>query len=377
MYFKDDPKIHLFKDIMNIYKNQNFEKFVIVGKNWWLEEFEPLEYIDIKVDVILDNDSKKWNDFSKIPIKPVGYARELGDSAIYMISNKAAKELRNQLETLGIKSNRIFEVPLYGAFKEALLLEKEKEINTEYRKLSLREVQEIELNILKEFKNKCDQWGLKYFITFGTLIGAIRHQGFIPWDDDIDVLMPYEDYRKFVELYEDNDDFELLDWTKNDDYSIRYAKLTKKDTLIFHGDGMFMGVYIDIFPLAGYPETQDEIEEKCRVYKELDNEWRKYFLRKEMGLECEDCRKKVMDQKCQYSFYNSKIVGDVEFFYNKPLVVPKDHFSHGIEKEFEKEKFMVPVGYDEYLKAIYGDYITPPPPEERLFHGYPSYIKRR
>lgn len=374
VFSKEDPLIHILKDVKRIYETQKFERFIWVGKNVWLgKNCEVFSFIDVKVDVILDNDNKKWDDFSQIPVKPVDYAQEVKDDVIFVISNRFGEALYNQLMEMGINGGKIFLLPSHDEYKEKL--KKKIKIDSNYRKLSLNELQKIELQILIEFKNKCNEWGLNYFLAGGTLLGAIRHQGFIPWDDDIDVYMPYEDYLKFIDLYEDNDDYALLDWRKIPEYDFQFAKLTKKDTFMFHPKGINMGVYIDIFPLAGYPSNQSEIENKWNLNRILDGEWTRYFLRKEFDLECEDCRQKVMDCKYNYSFYDADMIGTMQNFLQKPWVSPKEAFSQSIEKSFEGEKFLVPIGYDSHLRYRYGEYMQLPPKEQQVFHGYPVYIK--
>ena len=97
-------------------------------------------------------------------------------------------------------------------------------------KLDLKDVQEISYEILKEFKDFCNTNGLRYYLAYGTLIGAIRHKGFIPWDDDIDVFMPRPDYEKLLQLYTDNANYQLYSPRKQKNYYCCYMKLVDANT---------------------------------------------------------------------------------------------------------------------------------------------------
>ena len=123
-------------------------------------------------------------------------------------------------------------------------------------KLDLKDVQEISYEILKEFKDFCNTNGLRYYLAYGTLIGAIRHKGFIPWDDDIDVFMPRPDYEKLLQLYTDNANYQLYSPRKQKNYYCCYMKLVDANTYHFMPDGSVCqrGIDIDIFALDGQPE---------------------------------------------------------------------------------------------------------------------------
>lgn len=122
-----------------------------------------------------------------------------------------------------------------------------KEINTV-------ELKRIELDILKYIKTQCEKYNLRYYLAYGTLLGAVRHKGFIPWDDDIDIHMPREDYDKLIELEYNNPDskYKLLSPKYNKDYYYSFAKMVDNETIL-EETGLKqikeLGVYVDIFPL--------------------------------------------------------------------------------------------------------------------------------
>lgn len=248
-----------------------------------------------------------------------------------------------------------------------------------WRRLDLEEMQQRELKILKYFKKFCDVNNLNYFLAWGTLLGAVRHKGFIPWDDDIDVYMPYDDYKRFLEIYKDNDKYYLCDWSKNDNYILQFSKLVDCETLLFHGGfpiQMKLGVYIDIFPLVGFPATQEELEKRWDENIRCNDEWIQYYIARDILSDIKDCRKKIFEKKyMEYSFSESKLTGSMHTLARKNVrAVKSEYFSGYVKLLFEDEYFKAPVGYKEYLTYCYGDYMQLPDKNNRMAHLFPSYI---
>lgn len=121
------------------------------------------------------------------------------------------------------------------------------------RELNLNEVKEIQLRVLEFFSTYCKENKLRYSAYLGTLLGAIRHKGYIPWDDDIDLMMPRDDYDNLVKNFNyANEKFGLLSIESNNNYYLPFAKIYAKKTLLVEDiDIEFeeLGVYIDIFPV--------------------------------------------------------------------------------------------------------------------------------
>ena len=136
-------------------------------------------------------------------------------------------------------------------------------------KIGLDEIKKIELDILIYIDSLCKQNHLRYFLCGGTLLGAIRHKGFIPWDDDIDISMPRPDYDKLISLIGSNSSYMVLT-PANCDFYYNFAKVVDTRTTLCEIDNTpikNMGVYIDIFPLEGMPDNDIEREQH---YKQLD-----------------------------------------------------------------------------------------------------------
>jgi len=123
----------------------------------------------------------------------------------------------------------------------------------------LRKHQLIMLDLLKHFDAICKEHGIKYWLSSGTCLGAVRHGGFIPWDDDLDVEMLREDYLKFEKVFKETDDYVLQTYKNDPYYVVPFAKLRNKKTAIAeHGQDLrykYKGIYIDIFVLENSPHS--------------------------------------------------------------------------------------------------------------------------
>jgi hypothetical protein len=144
---------------------------------------------------------------------------------------------------------------------------------------TVRELQLLELSVLKEVDRICREQGFTYYLGEGTLLGAVRHGGFIPWDDDIDILMPREDYERFLRLAPGliGDDFEVQHWTTIPRYWSAFAKVRLRDTSLFYQPPIAHltdnnGPYIDIFPLDSVPKLRSAAQDR---QKRLMTKYRK------------------------------------------------------------------------------------------------------
>lgn len=127
---------------------------------------------------------------------------------------------------------------------------------------TLRKLQLVELEIANEIKRVCVENNIKYFLESGTLLGAVRHGGFIPWDDDMDIGMMRDEYEKFLKIAPEklSSEFILQTWKNEKDYSLTFAKVRKLDTIFleyeFKDSSMHNGIWVDIFPYDSVPEKK-------------------------------------------------------------------------------------------------------------------------
>lgn len=268
---------------------------------------------------------------------------------------------------------------------------------------SLREVQIIELNILKYIHSVCEKNGLRYFLAGGTLLGAVRHGGFIPWDNDLDISMPRPDYEAFSKIIDaeakrDNVPYELLAISNSKRYCCPFIKVVDNRTILkdglyqkYKGDGM--GVFVDIFPIDGIESNQEKcvkqvlhIRNKCinlsLSFAKFDNlsfkETMKLFVYKVMYCwrNREQLLRNTQEVLEQNNFYTSQYVMSTFGMRGKKEVILQQYFADVVKIQFEDDLFPAPIGYIEYLTQMYGDYMQLPPVEKRVApHDYEEYWK--
>lgn len=252
--------------------------------------------------------------------------------------------------------------------------------------LTLDEIKKIEIDILRYIDKICEAHHLNYYITAGTLIGAVRHHGFIPWDDDIDIVMMREDYRRLIEIMQhDNSKYALLSPYYSCNYYYPFCKVVDTTTkLIENGtvemDGM--GVYIDIFPLDKLPndyKLRRKIQRKCMFYRRIMGRARVWkagtskrsLLYKGLCLGCDiygwhHAFQKFDElstsyERSQRPLYLTNLTDCGDTYY----CVPASCFKSKTKLEFEGEQFYAMAGYDAYLRSGFKDYMKLPPIEKR------------
>lgn len=245
------------------------------------------------------------------------------------------------------------------------------------------------LEIAQEIKRVCDENDIQYFLDSGTLIGAVRHQGFIPWDDDLDIGMLRNDYQKFIRIAPKvlNPRYYLQTWDNDYGYPLPFAKVRKKGTVyIEEKSNQFMnnGFYVDIFPLDYQPDDQTEQKElsnkivnlerqllmKCHArpwYEHGKLDYKKRFAYIYYQLISAASSKDVLIKKYNRILKEVGITNTLmlQTGHRTKCAFNKNWFRSSIFLPFEGINFSVPVGYKERLTAEYGDYMKLPPVEER------------
>ena len=258
------------------------------------------------------------------------------------------------------------------------------------KELSLEEKKKILVSILSEVHNFCDENNLKYFLTGGTLIGAVRHKGFIPWDDDIDIYMPRNDYEKFLcEFNKESKRYQVIS-LKTDGYYLPFGKvIDTKTVLIENVDSDYkMGIYLDIFPLDNLSSNYNEalsLYKAVSFYRKLlaiknaasDSKRKPYmnFLLKvgkvvimPVSRKWILCQIDMLSQKYREDTSSQYIGAICAAFYGEKEILRSDWFTERCLLEFEGGKFWAPKDYDAFLTQLYGDYTQLPPEEKRVTH---------
>lgn len=250
-------------------------------------------------------------------------------------------------------------------------------------------IQDKILSILKEFINICEENNLTYYALGGTLLGAVRHNGFIPWDDDIDIGMPREDYEKFRKIAPNL----LPNHLKivNNPLNLDITQLVDKKVIVKFVNSE-SNVFIDVFPLDGYPEKTsfsarvhsfrvlfqrmlckvsvlDQLEDKDRGTLENLIVKISKILRIQKLLPKDVLVESLHKFIQNYDFSTSRYVGNVLGRYREKEIVPREYFREPVSLEFEDIMISCPTKFREYLTEIYGDYMKLPPEEEQVAHN--------
>lgn len=259
----------------------------------------------------------------------------------------------------------------------------------------LRELQLTELEILNEIHRVCTENNLKYFLVGGTLLGAVRHKGFIPWDDDLDIAMPRNDYNKFLKICETelNGKYYLHCINTDEEYWLPFSKIRKKNTLfdeanISHLD-VPKGIYVDVFPLDDeFKENSFEKKLRTKLLKSLNsiivNKKRFYVNKKKTFktvirntvtfLFAPFSIKKIQSFQIRLMSKNNNKGGSYYANYGSNYDPVKQTMQKSVYEpvrliEFEGNYYSAPNDYEYMLKRIYGDnYMQLPPEEKRVTH---------
>lgn len=255
--------------------------------------------------------------------------------------------------------------------------------------LSIEEIKKVELSILEFIDAICRNNNIKYFLAYGTLLGAVRHVGFIPWDDDVDIYMLREDYMKFIKITSEHQDkrYQMLSSYNDPLYYYEFAKVVDNKTKINVKnvkENPKEGVWVDIFPLdsvSNYIKLQKSIiniSVACRilsVYKRFPSEKRNkvfyplWFVSKLVGPRFF----LKITEKLAMGGHNDEMVGYMASMGVNHFYFPKRWCDRTCVVEFEGNKYPAFEQYDEYLKYQYGDYMQLPPEDKRISHPVEAY----
>ena len=270
----------------------------------------------------------------------------------------------------------------------------------------MTELQERELELLKIFVDYCYAHDLRYYLVCGSALGAVKYGGFIPWDDDIDVGMPRQDYERFIAdaQAELPRNVFVQNYRTDKSFPHVFTKLRNTDTTMIEENVAHLdinhGIYIDVFPLDGYPTKKSEIKSLRRKKKILN--WMHY---------CALNNKKSKKVKLRDGFFRALGYHKITYktlarldalisrygtdcsdiwcnhgnWQGEREYAPKSQYGKGIEASFEGIKVIIPEEYDAYLTQKYGDWRSDPPKDKQKTHhlvkvidagvSYKNYIK--
>lgn len=256
------------------------------------------------------------------------------------------------------------------------------------RKIEIEELKKIQIQILDEVASFCDKHQIRYFLMAGTLLGAVRHQGYIPWDDDIDIGMLREDYERFLELYsKEQGDYYIYTHRLNSKSTFPFMKVCLKNTVIkeeFLGTDEEYGINIDIFPIDAISSVNANsvvqqimslLRQRHLKVVNLPAYWKKkdklFFIRaickgilsvvsyRSIFMKIDDIIQKEATAPVLYK-------GNILWGYGEKELVAPDIFDSFTQVTFEDKLYTAPMNYHAWLTAVYGDYMILPPEEKRV-----------
>lgn len=254
--------------------------------------------------------------------------------------------------------------------------------------ITLEERKTIQLEMLKEIDAFCSANNIKYSLAFGTLLGAVRHKGFIPWDDDVDIMMPLPDMLRFKELFR-SQTMKYYDLDNDKYFQFAFARIANTST--YRQTGLICksyGVCIDLYPVVAIPsdiESQTSYFNKAQrleKYSDFFNKWRsrtiRYLPMKTIPFYHNSIQKLSNHLRYSCKYENSNmfyiIAGPINLHHI--MTYNFDMFNRMVDMEFEGIKFQVISEYDKFLSLRYGDYMTPPPEDKRQpYHNGCYYWK--
>lgn len=249
--------------------------------------------------------------------------------------------------------------------------------------MTVKRMQSIVYEILCEIDSYCSKNGIKYFLSGGTCLGAVRHHGFIPWDDDGDIMMPRDDYEKFIRDFGhlSGSKFRISTLENDKKWNLPYARIWDPHSRIIHKTiyGPSIGVSVDIFPIDGVSSDKKRRTKFYRRLKLLDTicteaKRKKYkdrhrfvILRKLVSriarLFGSHMFASMMNNLAKKVDYNTSeyVACSLPVHYGERETIEKKYVSDVVYMDFEDSRFPVPSGYDKYLSNLYGkDYMKVP-----------------
>ncbi len=250
------------------------------------------------------------------------------------------------------------------------------------KEITLEEKKKLMLEMLEEIDTFCMENNIKYFLTGGTLIGAIRHNGFIPWDDDVDIALLRKDYEKLLnEFSSKSENIEIIDYKKRKNYIWPSAKIIHNKTYLIESNikKSSIGVFLDMFPIdyvgGSYDDVKKYVKKACKwrnilTIKHLETSKNRSFSKNMLIIVARILnlipdkfiiKKLELLSKKYENQPQSDFVCNFAGAWGLREIVRREFFDTAINHRFENLNLCVPIGYDGFLKAVYGDYMTPPP----------------
>lgn len=273
-------------------------------------------------------------------------------------------------------------------------------IKSELKELWIKKI----LEVLKYVLDFCDKNNIRYYGCAGTVIGAVRHNGIIPWDDDIDLMMPRKDYETFIRKFSAIKDCPcgIVTPNINSDYYLMYAKVYDNSCTLLERKDLrcIIGPFVDVFPIDGCPADSKVAESMFNEYRMYLDRWNlivKYWGVRDYFYYFRTLQWRYLLRHALYHVFKRKLKKTLlskiralegKYDYNESEYVITWCGQNAFNREYHKSSWLedgvkvkfgdidlnIPTNYDAYLKCMYGDYMKLPPEEDRVSHHYVAYL---
>lgn len=377
MYYKgyDVARKTMYDNIDTLIENNVFEnkKIYIFGTSKiavMILHF--MKKKDIEVTGIIDNDKNKQGYVvGELKVEDPTVLAEYDEEKIILIASSYQEEMILQLENMGYKMDKniikIIDLPL-------LMNDYSFVDRTGYIEMKEKDIRLHQMNIMKYLKKVCEENNIDYYLAYGTLLGGVRHRGFIPWDDDVDIYIKGKDVDRLARLINQSDRYKMVTCNNCEDFFDQIPLLVDCNSVVDLNCFPLQattGISIDIFPLYGVPSKEKELETYVEKLKNLEMEkWNCLYDKKK----CHLATLKLNEYISSYDFDESEYTGFFLSPYFTKDYIRTECFAEKQYIMYEDEEYCIPGGYEEVLTTIYGDYMQLPPVEKRgKRHYYKAY----
>lgn len=400
---------YLYEKLASHIQNRIFEKKKIVlfglntssyGTKKYLEDhgYHVSAYIDNDIRKVEENnnvmdillprqlDAKDYQIIQRRYIRsyiPEEYLLPFQEDLVILIASKYYSEMCEQVKKLGYQEG--LHIIKTADFYDSEYILCDGKWSDGLREMNQKEIRDVQLGILEYVKRVCRENNIAYYLGAGSCLGAVRHKGYIPWDDDIDINLPYPDYLKLLKVLKMGDRYKPISlYNYKNKFPYFFARIEDTRTVMKNWEYPFLitsGVTIDVFPIWGLPDRQEDVlyfYDRIRALNaQLIESYIIHYCPDEKELQH---REKLVQQICdmmgKYDYFASENIGYVLSKNRERDIMKRRVYDKVLEMDFEDHKFNVMSGYDEYLTALYGDYMRlPAVKEQRTTHSFRAFFK--